>query len=281
MIPVSPRQIGSISVLMPTFNGDAFLERVMAALAAQRLDLPWTFLAVDSGSTDSTLQILESWRTRFPVELRVHHVHPSTFDHGDTRNLLAAESRGELLVFLTQDAIPRDADWLSRLVANFDDSTVGAAYCRNVPRPDADLLTRAFSAHDPGYAAERRLWDGLQPDGLCSRRNRAIHLRGFDRHTAERPDAQPDHRPHFGDAIRGGHLSLYDYRDRCEQLSRQPVVLYRDCGSAGLPGYHSQPGNAATRCHRDALQPNDLGCRWNRALRLHGYKRGTTEWTDA
>jgi glycosyltransferase involved in cell wall biosynthesis len=151
-----PGPVRSLSVLMPTWNGEAFLDRVLAALSGQDTSLPWTFLAVDSGSTDRTISILESWAARFPVDFRLHQIHQSAFDHGDTRNLLAAESAGDLLVFLTQDAIPCGPDWLSTLAGNFDDPKVGAAYCRNVPRPDAQLLTRVFSEGDPTYAIGRR-----------------------------------------------------------------------------------------------------------------------------
>lgn len=150
------RPIRSISVLMPTWQGEEFLERVLAALAGQRVSVPWDFLAIDSGSTDRTLAILESWRARFPVPLRVESIHKTEFDHGDTRNALAARSCGDLLVFLTQDAIPSSPEWLGRLAANFGDERVGAAYCRNVARPDAELLTRVFSEQDPGYVAGRR-----------------------------------------------------------------------------------------------------------------------------
>ena len=54
----APKPIGSISVLMPTWQGEEFLERVLAQLAVQRCALPWDFLAIDSGSTDRTLAIL-------------------------------------------------------------------------------------------------------------------------------------------------------------------------------------------------------------------------------
>lgn len=152
----APRPIRSISVLIPTFQGEEFLERVLGRLAAQRCELPWDLTVVDSGSTDRTLAILAAWRERICVPLRVEHIHGSAFDHGHTRNLLAAESCGDLLVFLTQDAIPSGPDWLAKLAGNFTDPAVGAAYCRNVPRPDAQVLTRIFSATDPGYALERR-----------------------------------------------------------------------------------------------------------------------------
>jgi glycosyltransferase involved in cell wall biosynthesis len=146
----------TLSVLMPTWQGEEFLERVLAALASQRCNLPWDFLAIDSGSTDRTRAILAEWAAKFPVPLAVRSIGKDEFNHGDTRNLLAACSSGELLVYLTQDAIPTSPHWLERLAANFHDERVGAAYCRNVPRADAWLLTKIFSENDLGYQAGRR-----------------------------------------------------------------------------------------------------------------------------
>ncbi len=152
--PAAPPR--SVSVCVPTFQGAQFLGRQLDALRAQRLDVPWDLHVVDSGSTDGTLELLRRAAEDFPVPLSVRSIHPAEFDHGDTRNALAAESAGELLVFLTQDASPAGPDWLATLAANFADPAVGAAYCRNVPRPDAGLLARVFSEQDPGYAPGRR-----------------------------------------------------------------------------------------------------------------------------
>lgn len=168
--PRRERPIRSISVLMPTWQGEEFLERVMASLAEQRTgELTWDFLAIDSGSKDRTLEILQDWRQKFPVPLRVESIHQVEFDHGDTRNALAARSTGDLLVFLTQDAIPAGPDFLANLARNFEDLNVGGAYCRNLPRPDAQPVTRVLSAADPGYSPRRSeverppLYDKLSP----------------------------------------------------------------------------------------------------------------------
>src|SRR5258707_7266782 len=150
------RPIRTVSVLMPTWQGIEFLERALTALAAQRCDLAWDFLAIDSGSTDGTWELLGRMAAGFPVPLRRLRIDKLEFDHGDTRNELAARSSGDLLVYLTQDAIPTAPDWLAKLAANFQDERVAAAYCRNVPRPEAALLTRIFSNQDPGYAPGRR-----------------------------------------------------------------------------------------------------------------------------
>ncbi|MAE29248.1 MAG: hypothetical protein CMJ87_09755 [Planctomycetes bacterium] len=146
----------SISILMPCWQGMEFLERALVAIQGQTTEIPWDFLAVDSGSTDGSWELLGEYAQRAPERFRAKRIDQLEFDHGDTRNLLAAESTGELLVFLTQDAIPSGPDWLETLAGNFEDESVAAAYCRNVPRPDAAAVTALLSAGDPGYALERR-----------------------------------------------------------------------------------------------------------------------------
>ncbi|MEO6709191.1 MAG: glycosyltransferase, partial [Planctomycetota bacterium] len=141
---------------MPTWQGEEFLERVLRALAGQVCPIPWDFLAIDSGSTDRTLAILREFQADFPVQLSIASIHKTQFDHGDTRNLLVARSKGELCVFLTQDAIPVGETFLADLARNFEDPGVAAATCRNLARPDAELLTKVFSEKDPGYTAGRR-----------------------------------------------------------------------------------------------------------------------------
>ena len=111
------RPIRSVSVLMPTWQGMEFLDRVLHALSTQRVDVSWDFRAIDSGSTDGTWELLGEWAERFPVPLHRERIHQVEFDHGDTRTLLAARSRGDLLVFLTQDAIPASDDWLATRAA--------------------------------------------------------------------------------------------------------------------------------------------------------------------
>ncbi|MDZ4774894.1 MAG: glycosyltransferase [Planctomycetota bacterium] len=150
------RPIRFISVLMPTWQGIEFLERVLTRLTTQRCDIAWEFSAIDSGSSDGTWELLGEFEKKFPVPFRRRRIDKVEFDHGDTRNRLAALSSGDLLVFLTQDAIPSSDRWLQTLAQNFTDERVGGAYCRNVPRPDCELLTRIFSANDPGYMPGRR-----------------------------------------------------------------------------------------------------------------------------
>jgi rhamnosyltransferase len=150
------RTIRSISVLVPTFQGIEFLGRLLDALARQSCARSWELVVVDSSSTDGSWELLSAQREAFPVPFRLDRIHPVEFDHGDTRNLLASRSTGDLLVFLTQDAIPLADDWLERVACNFEDEGVAAVTCRNVVRPDASAATHLLFRDDPCYSDQRR-----------------------------------------------------------------------------------------------------------------------------
>src|SRR5262249_28513015 len=78
------------------------------------------------------------------------------------RNRAAGSARGDVLVFLSQDAEPREATFLAALASAFEDPEVAGAHARILPRADDDPLTArtALSAGDAGEGAETR---GLPP----------------------------------------------------------------------------------------------------------------------
>ena len=81
--------------------------------------------------------------------LEVHHQKKEDFDHGGTRHEAAALSQGEVLVFLTQDAMPADRKLIGELLKPFEaDSRTGAVYARQLPAQDCNFLeryTRSFN----------------------------------------------------------------------------------------------------------------------------------------
>jgi rhamnosyltransferase len=109
-----------ISIVLLTKNAGAELERTLDQIFNQRTSRPFEVLAVDSGSTDGTLEILR----RFKV--RVHPIPPQEFNFGRTRELGFELACGRYLVTLSQDCVPASADWLERLTGPFDDPAVAA-----------------------------------------------------------------------------------------------------------------------------------------------------------
>ncbi len=124
----------SVSICLPTWNGERDLARLLPALARQRVDGGVEIVAVDSSSVDGTRALLDA------AGARVERIAKHEFGHGRTRNHLARIARGETLVFLSQDCEPRDADTIATLAAALDARTAGA-FARLLPRPDEDPLT--------------------------------------------------------------------------------------------------------------------------------------------
>ena len=121
----------TVSVLLVTKNGERYLAETLRCVRAQqgRFRLA-EIIAVDSGSRDQTLAILESHA------VRVLRIPPQEFGHGKTRNLAAAQAQSDYLAFLTQDATPANADWLDALLAPLQaDPSIAGAYSRHLPRP--------------------------------------------------------------------------------------------------------------------------------------------------
>lgn len=125
-----------VSVVIPTLNAGAYLSSLLPALARQGLDLG-QFLVVDSESTDDSPAAFRAFgATVVGIERR-------SFNHGGTRQR-AVEMRpdADIVVMLTQDAIPQASDTILRLVSAFADPQVGMAYGRQLPRPVARGIER-------------------------------------------------------------------------------------------------------------------------------------------
>jgi len=125
-----------ISVVIPVKDGGETLDALLAGLCQQDLAAGLEILVVDSGSRDDSLEIA----SRYPV--RVIEVPAAEFDHGETRNLGIRESKGEWIALLTQDAVPSGPGFLAALTRPFEDPQVAGVYGRQVPRADADVVTR-------------------------------------------------------------------------------------------------------------------------------------------
>lgn len=121
-----------ISIIIPVKNGGADLDRCLAAIARQACSEPVETLIADSGSTDNSREIARSHG------VRVLEASGADFRHGATRNAATRETRGELVVFTSQDAYALDEHWLTRLAAAVrENERIAGAYGRQVPHDSA------------------------------------------------------------------------------------------------------------------------------------------------
>ena len=142
----------SVSVIIPTWNGAQWLEAVLSGLTQQTL-VPDEIIVVDSGSTDGTLDIVRRHG------IRLVEIAQQDFDHGGTRTMAAGLAVGDILVFMTQDAVPADRDALELLVQPFaQDDSIAAAYGRQLPNSDASPFSEHLRLFNYPVQSEVRCW---------------------------------------------------------------------------------------------------------------------------
>lgn len=137
------------ALIVPTHNASRHWQALCDGIRMQSL-FPQQVIVIDSSSKDGTVENARS------AGFTIMEIENRDFDHGGTRQLAAeSASDADILIYLTQDAVPCNRDAFRDLVAAFDDSTIGAVYGRQLPRPGA----RAIESHGRfyNYPAESRV----------------------------------------------------------------------------------------------------------------------------
>jgi len=119
-----------ISVILPTLNASSSLVRLNSALLSQSV-LVDEIVVVDSESTDGTSQLAHD------LGCAVLPIVRSDFNHGGTRNLASIHAQGDILVFMTQDALPVDSFFLQHLLDPIISGKAVASFARQVAYPNA------------------------------------------------------------------------------------------------------------------------------------------------
>ncbi|HTL48918.1 MAG TPA: glycosyltransferase [Verrucomicrobiae bacterium] len=118
----------AVSVLMPSFNYARWLPEALASVMAQTFR-DFELLAVDDGSRDGSVEILESWRARFPGKIRLL-THPGRANQGlaASYRLALAHARGEFTAFLEADDAWEPENLEKKIRALRDFPAVSAVY---------------------------------------------------------------------------------------------------------------------------------------------------------
>ena len=114
-------QSPTISIVIRTLNEAEHLPALLDTIGVQTLQ-PDEIVLVDSGSTDSTVEIAER------AELTIVHIPPGEFTFGRALNWGCERAKGEVLVFVSAHVYALSDRWLEDLVAPFADPQVGLSY---------------------------------------------------------------------------------------------------------------------------------------------------------
>jgi len=103
------------SILMPVYNRKEYLRQAIDSVLAQTFT-DYELIAVDDGSTDGSIELLESYVDQIKI-LQQHHQGPEA-----ARNKAAAIAEGEYLAFLDSDdfLFPTALATYDQVIRNFD-----------------------------------------------------------------------------------------------------------------------------------------------------------------
>lgn len=176
-----------VDVLIPVYRPDGKLTELLKRLKMQNYPIHRVIL-------------MNTEEKHFPTELtgiwdrvEVYHLAKEEFDHGGTRDRGVRMSTADLVVCMTQDAMPADETLIEELVKPFDDPKVWAAYARQLPNEDCrevEKYTRSFNYPEQSMVKTKEDLDrlGIKTffcSNVCAawRRKKYLELGGFVKHT--------------------------------------------------------------------------------------------------
>lgn len=135
----------TVDVIIPTYRPDENVTVLVKRLLRQ------TYPVHEIHIIDTDTGIFPKELNEMGKPVRVTHILKKEFDHGGTRHRAAMESDAEILVYMTQDAMPANDHMLENLLKPFRKTEVTAAYARQLARPDSgeiEKYTRSFNYPD-------------------------------------------------------------------------------------------------------------------------------------
>lgn len=176
-----------IDILIPVYRPEAQFAELLHRLVKQSTPVNRIIL-MNTEEAYFPREVLE-----IGANIEVHHLTKQEFDHGGTRDLGMRMSEADVVICMTQDALPADEHLVEQLTKPFSDEKVWAAYARQLPAKDCrevEKYTRTFNYPDRSRV---KGWKDLDELGIktffCSnvcaawRRERYLKLGGFEKHT--------------------------------------------------------------------------------------------------
>ncbi len=146
-----------VEVMIPVYKPDQRFARLLERLREQTFPVS-RILVVNTEE--------KYWKPELVGKadnLEIHHIEKEHFDHGGTRNMGAGLLKGDILIFMTDDAVPKGRRLVERLVAALSQKgpngeTMAMAYARQLPDQDCQAVeryTRSFNYPKEGCVKTR------------------------------------------------------------------------------------------------------------------------------
>lgn len=132
----------SVDIIIPTYRPDETVVYLIKKLLKQ------TYPIHEIHIIDTETGIFPKELKNLSDKIRISKIKPEQFDHGGTRHEGAMQSHTDIIVYMTQDAMPVNEYLIEELVKAFDNEKIAAAYARQLPNSKCNVIeryTRAFN----------------------------------------------------------------------------------------------------------------------------------------
>ncbi len=160
----------SCSIVIRAFNEEKHIGRLLEGLDHQTLK-PVQIILVDSGSTDSTVEIA----SQFPIDLV--RIRPQEFTFGRSLNLGLQQAKADLAVIASAHVFPVYPDWLEKLLQPFGEPRIALVYGKQRGSASSKFSEHQIFRHWFPEVSYR--W---QTHPFCNNANAAIRLALWQEH---------------------------------------------------------------------------------------------------
>lgn len=134
-----------ITVICPLYNAENYIEKLNKSILNQKIDKEDSIKIVYAltESKDDTLKYL------LKNDLKYQLVKKEDFSHSLTREKMALKYANDILVFISQDVIPKNNNWLSNLIKPIKNNECEASFSRQICKyENIEKYTREFNYKD-------------------------------------------------------------------------------------------------------------------------------------
>ena len=158
------------SIVIRAYNEEKHISRLLEGIQHQTANDVEVIL-VDSGSSDSTVSIAESFGAK------IVHIPPQEFTFGRSLNLGIQAALSEFIVIASAHVYPVYPDWLATLLHPFEDHEVALAYGKQrAPESAKFSEQQIFHQWYPDISKPR------QETAFCNNANTAIRRSLWEKH---------------------------------------------------------------------------------------------------
>ena len=90
-----------ISVIIPAYNAELYLERCLNSLVNQTINVPYEIIVINDGSKDNTEGIIQAYLGKYPQRMRYYS--KTNGGQSSARNMGLDKAAGRYIAFVDSD----------------------------------------------------------------------------------------------------------------------------------------------------------------------------------